>query len=62
LEKYNNHPKCKKKGFLLPVLSNQKMNAYLKEIADVSGLVFNYKFTSGKHCFILTKDNTIGLK
>lgn len=34
----------------------------VKEIADVSGLVFNYKFTSGKHCFILTKDNTIELK
>jgi signal transduction histidine kinase len=29
----------------------------VKEIAEVSGLVFNYKFTNGKHCFILTKDN-----
>ncbi len=25
------------KGVLLPVLSNQKMNAYLKEIADICG-------------------------
>jgi signal transduction histidine kinase len=34
----------------------------VKEIADVSGLVFNYKYINGKHCFILTKDNDIELK
>ena len=30
-----------KKGRLLPILSNQKMNAYLKEIADVCGIEKN---------------------
>ena len=34
----------------------------VKEIADVSGLGFNYKHTNGKHCFILTKDYTIQFK
>lgn len=30
--------KCIKKGVLLPVISNQRMNAYLKEIADLCGI------------------------
>jgi len=34
LNKYQNHPICINKGKLLPVLSNQKYNSYLKEIAD----------------------------
>lgn len=33
-----------------------------KEIADVSGLVLNYKFITGKHCFILTEENYIEIK
>ncbi len=38
LEKYKDHPKCSEKGFALPILTNQKMNAYLKEIADTCGI------------------------
>ena len=38
IEKYKDHPACLNKGRLLPVLSNQKMNAYLKEIADLCGI------------------------
>ncbi len=38
MEKYRNHPLCLKKGMLLPVYSNVKMNAYLKEIADLAGI------------------------
>lgn len=34
LDKYEGHPECRLKGMALPVLSNQKMNSYLKEIAD----------------------------
>lgn len=34
LEKYKNHPLCKARGTVLPVYANQKMNSYLKEIAD----------------------------
>lgn len=37
-EKYRNHPECIKDGVILPVPSNQRMNSYLKEIADVCGI------------------------
>lgn len=33
LERYKGHPEAERKGRLLPVISNQKMNQYLKEIA-----------------------------
>lgn len=35
LRKYAKHPACQKKNRLLPVPCNQKMNSYLKEIADL---------------------------
>ena len=38
LRKYENNAECIKKGVLLPVISNQRMNAYLKEIADLCGI------------------------
>lgn len=38
LDKYQDHPECVKNNVLLPVLSNQKMNSYLKEIADLCGI------------------------
>lgn len=38
IEKYKSHPYCKAFGKLLPVNSNQKFNAYLKEIADICGI------------------------
>ena len=38
LEKYKDHPKCLNGDKVLPILSNQKMNEYLKEIADVCGI------------------------
>lgn len=38
IDKYSNQPDCVAKNVLLPVLSNQKMNAYLKEIADICGI------------------------
>jgi hypothetical protein len=38
IEKYKTHPECANKNTVLPVSSNQKMNAYLKEIADVCGI------------------------
>lgn len=37
LEKYKDHP-ARKNGALLVVPSNQKFNAYLKEIADLCGI------------------------
>jgi site-specific recombinase XerD len=38
-------------GLVLPVLSNQKMNAYLKEIADVCGIEKNLTFHLARHTF-----------
>ena len=38
-------------GHLLPVLSNQKMNAYLKEIGDVCGIDKNLTFHLARHTF-----------
>jgi integrase len=36
LEKYKNHPRCVKRDRCLPVPSNVKYNAYLKEIGDMA--------------------------
>lgn len=38
IERYKDHPLCLSRGSVLPVKSNQKMNEYLKEIADLCGL------------------------
>jgi hypothetical protein len=38
IEKYREHPICLNTGKLFPVISNQKMNTYLKEIADICGI------------------------
>jgi len=38
IEKYKNHPICLKRGKCLPVPSNVKFNAYLKEIGDIAGI------------------------
>lgn len=36
--KYQENPIVKSTGLVLPVISNQKMNAYLKEIGDLAGI------------------------
>jgi site-specific recombinase XerD len=51
LEKYKVHPVCQKKGVLLPVLSNQKMNTYLREIADVCGIKKTITTHTGRYTF-----------
>ena len=42
------------KGELLPVLSNQKLNSYLKEIADLCGINKNITFHVARHTFATT--------
>ncbi|WP_369427691.1 site-specific integrase [Pontibacter harenae] len=54
LEKYKDHPQCLNDGRLLPVLSNQKMNAYLKEIADLCGIHKPLTFHIARHTFATT--------
>lgn len=41
-------------GELLPVLSNQKLNSYLKEIGDLCGIDKNITFHYGRHTFATT--------
>ena len=54
VDKYAEHPVCKNENRLLPILSNQKMNAYLKEIADVCGINKDLTFHIARHTFATT--------
>lgn len=51
IEKYKG---TTKDGRLFPVLSNQKMNAFLKEIATVCGIDKNITFHMARHTFATT--------
>jgi site-specific recombinase XerD len=54
IERYAGHPYCDNSGHVLPVLSNQKMNAYLKEITDVCGITKPVTFHIARHTFATT--------
>ncbi|KGO10468.1 site-specific integrase [Elizabethkingia bruuniana] len=54
IEKYRTHPTCMNNGRLLPILSNQKMNAYLKEIADLCGVNKELTYHIARHTFATT--------
>ena len=64
LEKYKDHPYCQKKGTLLPVLANQKMNSYLKEIADLCGIKKRLSTHTGRHTFstVVALANNVSLE
>ncbi|WP_369765269.1 site-specific integrase [Flavobacterium sp. WC2429] len=59
--KYVNHPQCINEDKLLPILSNQKMNSYLKEIADVCGIKKDLTFHIARHTFATTVTLTNGV-
>ena len=54
LESYRNYPTCESNGLMLPILSNQKMNSYLKEIADLCGITKELTFHIARHTFATT--------
>ncbi|QJD95395.1 site-specific integrase [Mucilaginibacter robiniae] len=54
LSKYRNDPKCCNTGIALPVLTNQRMNSYLKEIADCCGIRAELTFHIARHTFATT--------
>jgi len=54
LDKYKAHPECINKGVLLPVLSNQRMNSYLKEVGDLCGITKNMSSHLARHTFSTT--------
>lgn len=61
IEKYKTHPEVLIKGLLLPILTNQKMNAYLKEIADLCKINKNLTFHVARHTFATTVTLTNGV-
>lgn len=61
LDRYRNDPQCINKGRLLPVLTNQKMNSYLKEIADTCGITKKMTFHTARHTFATTVTLTNGV-
>jgi len=54
IDKYKNHPVVLEKDVLLPVPTNQKMNSYLKEVADFSGIDKPISTHSARHTFATT--------
>jgi site-specific recombinase XerD len=54
IKKYKDHPKAAYHGTLFPVISNQKTNAYLKEIADLCNINKAITFHIARHTFATT--------
>ena len=61
LDKYKDVAECP--GKLLPVLSNQRMNSYLKEIADLCGIKKNLTTHTARHSFasVIALANNVSL-
>ena len=51
LKKYEDYPKNRFKELLLPVLTNQKMNSYLKELTDICGINKSITMHMARHTF-----------
>jgi len=54
IERYKDHPICSNKNILLPMKSNQKLNAYLKELADICGISKPMTMNIARHTFATT--------
>jgi site-specific recombinase XerD len=54
IEKYRSNPEALNRGKLLPMISNQKTNAYLKEIATLCGITKNLIYHMARHTFATT--------
>ncbi|MDB4903555.1 MAG: integrase [Mucilaginibacter sp.] len=52
--RYLNHYRSSELDVIFPVFSNQKVNSYLKEIADLSGVKKNLTFHIARHTFATT--------
>jgi site-specific recombinase XerD len=61
IDKYAEHPQAINEEKLLPILSNQKMNAYLKEIAVVCEIEKELTFHIARHTFATTVTLTNGV-
>ena len=54
IDRYKDHVSCRMKGMVLPVLSNQKLNSYLKATAGRCSIHFNLTFHIARHTFATT--------
>lgn len=54
IKKYENHRKLTNTASLLPKITNQKLNSYLKEIADICEIHKNLTFHVARHTFATT--------
>jgi len=61
LLKYQDHPRVSGRNRLLPTISNQKTNSYLKEISDFCGIKKNLTFHVARHTFATTVTLTNGV-
>jgi integrase len=61
IEKYTGHPQALAEGKVLPTLSNQKLNSYLKEIADTCDILKPLTFHIARHTFATTVTLTNGV-
>ncbi|HEX8014469.1 MAG TPA: site-specific integrase [Flavobacterium sp.] len=59
--KYANHPKCLNEDSILPILTNQKMNAYLKEVGDLCDIPKEITFHMARHTFATSVTLTNGV-
>lgn len=64
LEKYRDDANCRARGKLLPVPSNTKMNAYLKEIADICQIHKHLTTHLARHSFasLITLDEGVPIE
>lgn len=54
IDKYDGHPITQVTETLLPVITNEKLNLYLKEVADACGIRKNLTFHMSRHTFATT--------
>lgn len=61
ISKYENHPMTEVTGTLLPTITNEKLNSYLKEVANFCGIKKNLTFHMARHTFATTVTLTNGV-
>jgi site-specific recombinase XerD len=61
IQKYTNHPRCLNEDAILPILTNQKMNSYLKEIGDLCDISKEITFHMARHTFATSVTLTNGV-
>lgn len=61
VDKYCDHPMTVISETLFPVITNEKLNLYLKEVADACGITKNLTFHMARHTFATTVTLTNGV-